>query len=136
MSKKIEKALRSLEAIISDDSEMSVEELRSDLSEQGVDVEKFLGRFGAAVRDGYQQRLRRSAEEAAHSRVTTPRPFGELAGKTRAELERIVAQIREGLFGAVFQQADVARCRNQQSNNLSDTELRSWLEDIAAASKR
>ena len=130
------KALRSLEAIVSDDNEMSVEELRADLAQQGVDVEKFLGRFGAVVRDGYQKRMRRLAEQGQErARVVSLSPFGDLANKTRAELERIVAQIHEGVFGSGLQQANFARARNQQGEQLSDTELRSWLEDIAAGSK-
>jgi hypothetical protein len=41
-----------------------------------------------------------------------------------------------GVFGVKLQQAAMARCRNHQGKDLSEEELRSWLEDISAAAPK
>lgn len=135
MSKHHEKAAQNLDAILTDDSDMTVEELHAELTEQGVDVDSFLARFGTVVRKGYQHQLRLAAERSAEeTRTSALSVFGDLARKTREELESLFTQIREGSLGPGMQ--TLARCRNQDGNKVSETELRSWLEDIAASCKK
>ncbi len=133
MSKDYRKTVRNLEAALADDSRLSVDELRQELAEQGVDVDGFLARFGTVVRKGYQQRLRKIAEqEKAEAGTGAKNLFGNLANKTREELERIFQSLRQGVFGEQLKAAALARCRNQVGAEISETELRSWLEDISA----
>ena len=135
MSKHHEKAVQNLDAILTDDSDMTVEELHAELTEQGVNVDAFLARFGTVVRKGYQHQLRLAAEWSAEkTRISALGVFGDLARKTREELESLFTQIREGSLGPDMQ--TLARCRNQDGNKVSETELRSWLEDIAASYKK
>jgi hypothetical protein len=129
-------AFRGLEAFLLDDSDMSVEELRSELTELGVNVDAFLTNFSKIVSKGYRSQLRRAAESAAQTvRSAASSAFGDLSKKTYAELDALFRQIREGAFGDHLQNAVLARCRNDKGS-VSETELRSWLEDIAIASKQ
>jgi hypothetical protein len=133
MSKDYRKTVRNLEAVLADDSRLSADDLRQELAEQGVDVDAFLARFGTVVRKGYQQQLRKIAEqEKAEAEAGARNLFGELANKTREELERIFEGLRQGVFGERLKAAALARCRNQVGLEISETELRSWLEDISA----
>ena len=133
MSKDYRKAVCNLEALLSDDRRLSADDLRKELSEEGVDVDAFLARFGTVVRKGYQQKLRMIAEQEKAEAGSGVKPlFGNLANKTREELERIFNSIRQGVFGEQLKAAALARCRNQVGAMVSETELRSWLEDIEA----
>jgi hypothetical protein len=53
--------------------------------------------------------------------------FGDLSALAGAQLRELISQVLGGGFGAVAQSA--ARCRNYQGNELSDDEIRSWLQD-------
>jgi hypothetical protein len=134
MSTDYKKAVRNLEAVLADDSRLSTDDVRKELAEQGVNADAFLARFETVVRKGYQQQLKKIAEEEKlKAGARAKNLFGDLVGKTRQELERIFENVRQGAFGEQLKNAALARCRNQIGGQVSDTELRSWLEDIAAA---
>jgi hypothetical protein len=133
MSKDHNKAFQALEALLSDASDLSEAELRADLEAQGVDVDAFLARFSTTVRTSIQRQAKLAAQTArADASQKKTRRFGDLLGKPMAELLAIFERIRAGDFGASFQQAAVGRCRNLQDKSPSESELRSWLEDISA----
>jgi hypothetical protein len=65
MSANQEKVARAFNAILADDQDLSTEELKADLASQGIDVDRFLGRFSITVRKGCQAQVKRSAEQSA-----------------------------------------------------------------------
>jgi hypothetical protein len=137
MKKDYQKAARALDALLTDDAEMSVEELTQDLESQGVNVNAYLAKFKVAVRKGYQQRIRSAAEKANKTAEAVKGSlFGDLLQKNKDELLAIREQIIRGDFGATLQKTCVARCRNAQGTEVSEEELRSWLEDIATSSSK
>jgi hypothetical protein len=62
--------------------------------------------------------------------------FGDLQKKSKKELEQLFENMRQGVFGEHLKQAAFARCRNKTDSEASETELRSWLEDISVASEK
>ena len=135
MSSDYKKAVRNLEGVLADDSQLSADDLRKQLTDEGIDVDAFLARFGTVVRKGYQHQLKKMAEsERTSARASARNLFGDLTTKTRDELKRTFESIRQGVFGDQLKAAALARCRNQVGDEVSDTELRSWLQDISAAS--
>jgi hypothetical protein len=136
MNENHQQALRALDALLADDADMSVPELRAELEAEGVNVDAFLAKFSKTVRQSYQQRVRLAAEADARTRAGATSLFGELKPKTKTELIAICDQLMNGVFGVKLQQAAMARCRNHQGKDLSEEELRSWLEDISAAAPK
>ncbi|MCG3147669.1 MAG: hypothetical protein PCFJNLEI_01110 [Verrucomicrobiae bacterium] len=135
MSKNYKQAVRNLETWLADDSQMSLDDLRKELAAEGVDVNAFLGRFGAVVRKGIQHQLKKTAqEEREQAKQSARQLFGDLRTRTRKELEELFDRVRNGLYGEELKQAALARCRNHVGSEVSEAELRSWLDDISAAS--
>jgi hypothetical protein len=133
MSKDYKKAVRNLEALLIDDTHLSVEDLRKELADDGVDVDAFLTRFEGVVRKGIQHQMKKFAEQE-QAKLSLKQIFGDLREKSKKELEQLFENVRQGLFGEHLKQAAIARCRNKTDSKISETELRSWLEDISAAS--
>jgi hypothetical protein len=135
MSNDYNKAVRSLEKFLADDSHLTADDIRKELADEGVDVQAFLTRFGTTVRKGYQFQLKKLAEqEQKESKTSIRNIFGDLATKGWEELQQIFEQVRNGAFGEELKVA--ARCRNQIGDKVSEAELRSWLEDISAAGQK
>lgn len=106
----------------------------AELASNGVKLDEFRSKVATIVRKGYQRQVRQAAESASIiAQSAKSSLFGDLAGKSMAELLAIRDQLTHGVFGARLQQAAVARCRNHQGEEVSEQELRSWLEDISAA---
>ena len=133
MSKDYKKAIRNLEALLTDDSHLSVEDLRKELADDGVNVNAFLTRFEGVVRKGVQHQMKNVAE-SEQAKLSLKQIFGDLGKKSKIELEKVFEEVHQGLFGEHLKQAAIARCRNKTDKDASETELRSWLEDISAAS--
>jgi hypothetical protein len=134
MSADYNKAARSLEKFLADDSHMTADDLRKELAEEGVSVDAFLARFGTVIRKGYQCQLKKAAElEQAEAKNRAKNIFGDLAVKSWDELQQIFESVRAGVFGQGLRAAALARCRNQVGDKVSESELRSWLEDISSA---
>ena len=137
MSENHQKALRALDSLLADDAEMSLDELRTELATQGVNVEEFSTRFSKTVRQGYQRRVRLAAEASVtKAQAAKTNLFGDLSRKTKAELLAIREHVINGIFGPVLQSTAIARCRNHKGVEVSEAELRSWLEDISAIDER
>jgi len=121
------KAAKNLREAVVDNSHLSAEELRKKLSDEGVDVNRFLARADEAFRKGLQQGVKAQATQAkAQAAVLKGSIFGQLAGKVRSELLALHHAAQMGQYGA----ATRARCRNKNAEEMTDDELRSWLEDI------
>jgi len=134
MSNGYKKVVHNLDAWLADDNNRSIEDLREELHEQGVDADAFLKRFGSVVRKGLQHQMKQQAEREQQAAAAAPRRlFGDLTTKTKVELERLFDGVRQGEFGVHLKNAALARCCNHTGHQLSETELRSWLEDISEA---
>lgn len=121
------KAGRNLRQAVLDNSHMSVAELQEKLSEEGVDVKQFLAGADEAFRRGLQRGMKAKAAQAkACSAVLKGSVFGELAGKARVELLALCQAASLGQYGTAIR----ARCRNKNAKEMTDEELRTWLEDI------
>ena len=126
------KAGKNLRESVLDDSHMSAAELRKKLSDEGVDVNKFLAKADEAFRKGLQQGVKAQATQAkARAAVLKGSLFGQLTGKVRSELLALHQAAQMGQYGA----ATRARCRNKNAEEMTDDELRSWLEDIERLSR-
>lgn len=124
--------LNRLEQFLAETEHQTKEEALAELASQGVDVAAFKTRISGVVRKGYQQQAKQAARSArAAASEKTNRRFGNLFNKSLEELLAIFEKIQAGDFGSGFQQAALARCRNLQNSPPSETELRSWLEDIS-----
>jgi|GEM_PF-1713297 hypothetical protein len=132
MSKDNQKSVIALEALLLDDSDLSTADLRADLEAQGVDVDAFLNRFSTTVKTSIQRQAKQAAQVArVEASQKKSQRFGDLLDTPMSEMVAIFERIRAGEFGAGFQQAAMARCRNLKDSHPSETELRSWLEDIS-----
>lgn len=121
------KAGKNLRESVLDNSHLSAAELRKQLSDEGVDANKFLAKADEAFRKGLQQGVKAQATQAkARAAVLKGSLFGQLAGKVRADLLALHQAAQMGQYGA----ATRARCRNKNADEMTDDELRSWLEDI------
>lgn len=127
MSTDYQKAAQSLEKALLEDSNLSAAELRKKLSDEGVDVNKFLKRFDEAFRKGLQARVKRGAQEAkARTVAARGSLFGSLVGKSFDEMLALFRAATAGQYGGEA----MARCRNKSPEAMTEGELRSWLEDI------
>lgn len=127
MSTDYRKAAKNLSNAVYDNSHLSAAELRQKLTDEGVDVDAFLRRADAAFRMGLQEQIRQqSAQAKARAAVLKGTRFGSLIGKSREALLALYQAATAGQHGSEA----MARCRNKNAENLSDDELRSWLEDI------
>ncbi|MEK0448353.1 MAG: hypothetical protein RL088_621 [Verrucomicrobiota bacterium] len=124
--------LNRLEEFLSAIPPQTKDEALNELTAHGVDVAAFKARVASVVRKGYQHQVKLAAQAArADASTKTNRRFGDLMGKGLAELVAIFERIRSGEYGVGYQQAALARCRNLQDVPTSETDLRSWLEDIS-----
>jgi hypothetical protein len=127
MSTDHKKAALNLEAVLLNESDVSPDQLRKQLSDEGVDVTKFLSRLDTSYRKGLQADAKKKASLAkARAQASRGSLFGDLLGKPRAELIAFVQAALKGQYGAEA----MARCRNKTPEQMSDDEIRSWLEDI------
>ena len=120
---KLEQALASHE---SETKEQTIANLRA----KGINTDALIAKVRATVQKGYSTKLKEIAEREKIQTSQNPNRFGNLAILTREAMLQLVEQLRSGAMGAGFQQAVVARCRNKQPTELTEGELRTWLEDL------
>lgn len=130
-----ESKLHRLEEFLAATEHQTKAEALEELASNGVDIDQFRTKVASLVRKGYQRQVRLDAEaSAAKAKAAKATLFGDLTRKTKAELVAIRDQIINGVFGTVLQNTAVVRCRNHQGDEVSEEELRSWLEDISSSS--
>lgn len=127
--------IQRLETSLLDFSDESKTQLRTELEADGVDVTKFLSRLNGVVRKGYQHQMHlksQTARDQANSTVGSI--FGDLSAVGGEQLRALIERVLVGSYGSVAQTA--ARCRNYQGAELSDDDLRSWLQDVEKLAKK
>lgn len=118
-------------AFLQDDSDLTTEQLGSDLKEQGVDVDAFLQRVNDTVRKGVQYQLRRKAL----SERKASKPNINIAGILTLSKEKLlewVQQAQAGIFGEEVRVVAAACYRNKSGEEQTEKELRSQIGDILA----
>lgn len=126
-----DRSLDDLEALLAGGDDETKQETISELRRSGVDTTQFFSRIRQVVQNGYSKQLRSLAErEMKETFAARAAFFGQLKDMTRDKMLAIFGELQQGAFGAGYQQAALARCRNREASELSDEELRSWLEDI------
>jgi hypothetical protein len=127
MSNEDAELIKNLDRVLFEDSGEEPEEVRRRLEAEGVNVKGMIARVKAAAGDAYREALR---DEAAHEQGRLKHKkgsiFGDLAALGREKLIELIRAVQAGEYGKEV----MARCRNQQAEKLSETDLRSFLEDI------
>jgi hypothetical protein len=123
--------LSDLEDILAEVQHQSAEEIASDLKKAGIDTDRFLARANNAMQTQYRSHLRKLADAERDREVVTPAFFAHLPTMDREEMLLSFASLRDGTMGINYKEAALARCREKDATQLSDEELRSWLNDIA-----
>jgi len=133
MKKNYRKEIEKLDLFLADTEGESTEAVVEELRKEGSDIEKYLSEIDSIVRKGYQEALKQIAatERAEVVRQRESRFAGLVT--TKDQMLRLIIRIQNGEFGVNLQQRAIARCRNQDQLQVSEEDLRSWLEDIDAS---
>jgi hypothetical protein len=127
MSNEDAELVKNLDRLLFEDSGEKPEEVRRRLEVEGVNVKGLIARVKAAASDAYREALREEAtQEQDRLKQKKGSIFGNLAGLGREKLVELIQAVQAGEYGKEV----MARCRNQQPEELSETDLRSFLEDI------
>lgn len=124
------KRVHPLESFLFDNIDQTKNEAISELNTHGIDSSTFLAEVNEIVQASYMNQLKVLAEAEKASSTKQADFLSDIADWGREALLRLFAQLRSGNFGDNYQQAAIARCRNKNPSELSETELRSWLVDI------
>ena len=121
---------KTLHNFLYDVSDQSKADAVKELESHGVDVPDFLSRIERTVQSAYMSQLGNIASKE-QAEIKKPASFLEnVAEMTKDQILALVDQIRSGAFGPDYRSLAVARCRNNDPNEMSVEELRSWLEDL------
>lgn len=126
--------LSDLEDILAEMEGQSSEEMAADLRKAGINTDAFLKRANKVMQEQYRKHLHELAEEEQQIAHVVPSFFADVAKMSREELMMSFATLQNGSMGETYKQAALARCRNKDTAELSDEDLRSWLQDIAEIS--
>jgi hypothetical protein len=132
MTRPFNKRLDELEAMLVENEHQSKAEALAELKAHAVNAEQFLGRVKRAVQDGYTRQLRQLAERQQAAQSATPAFLAGISAMSRATMLDVFEKIRVGGFGEEYREAALARCRNKDASELTDEELRTWLEDVGS----
>lgn len=122
--------LNGLEAFLANTEGESKSDDLADLKKLGVDVDRFLARVDETVQQAYSQQLRALAESQRDEAQTAPSFLADLATMSRQAMLDCFERLRGGEFGGQYRELALARCREKDATELSDEELRSWLDDV------
>ena len=126
--------LSDLEEILAEIEGQSTDEITADLRKAGIDTDAFLMRANKVMQEQYRKHLHEVAEEVQHIARVVPSLFADVDSMDREELLMSFATLQNGSMGESYKEAALARCRNKDTAELSDDDLRSWLQDIAEIS--
>jgi len=122
--------LNRLEAFLADmEGESKAEDL-ADLKKLGLDIDTFLARVEATVQQSYSQQLRALADSQRRQDRSVPAFLEGLATMSRQAMLNCFKSLRNGKYGDRYRRLALARCRNKDASELTDDELRSWLQDV------
>lgn len=126
--------LSDLEEILAEIEGQSTDEIAADLRKAGIDTDAFLMRANKVMQEQYRKHLHELAEEEQHIARVVPSLFADVASMDREELLMSFATLQNGSMGDAYKEAALAHFRNKDTAELSDDDLRSWLQDIAEIS--
>lgn len=126
--------LSELEDTLAEIEGQSTEEMIADLRKAGIDTDAFLRRANRVLHEQYRKHLDELAEVEKHMSHGVPSFFSDVANMNREELLMSFATLQNGSMGETYKQAALDRCQNKVAAELSDDDLRSWLQDIAEIS--
>jgi hypothetical protein len=133
MSDEDAKLVKNLDRLLFEDIGEEPEEVRRRLEAKGVDVKGLIARVKAVAGDAYREALRdEAAQEQRRFKQKKGSIFGDLAGLGREKLIELIRAVQAGEYGKEV----MARCRNQQPEKLSETDLRTFLEDIESTAEK
>ena len=130
MNQPFNKRIDQFEALLANNENQSKTDALAELHSHVGDVEQFLGRVKRVVQEGYSRQLRRLAEQQQAAQSGAPGFLADIAAMSRDAMLEVFEKIRNGGFGAEYREAALARCRNRDVSDVTDEELRSWLEDV------
>ena len=90
----------------------------------------FFSRVQKTVDAGYSKQLQRLSADQQSEHRAPPSFLSDLADMTRDSMLDCFQRLRSGEFGVQYKEAALARCRNKDATELTDDELRSWLDDV------
>lgn len=114
---------------LEDDSDLTTEQIRSDLKEQGIDVDAFLKQVNDTVRKGIQYQLRLKAQ-AERDASKTKVKVDEIVTLSKDKLMEWLKQAQDGIFGEEVRVVAAACYRNKSGEEQTEKELRSQIIDI------
>ncbi|NQV29064.1 MAG: hypothetical protein HQ518_32320 [Rhodopirellula sp.] len=123
------KPLSDFEDFLADTDDESKEDAVAGLQANKVNVRQFFSRVQQTVQEGYRQRLQELAASQQKAE-SGPGFLTDLAQMSRDAMLACFDRVRRGEFGAEYKEAALARCRNKDVSELTDEDLRSWLEDV------
>jgi len=120
-----------LTAFLMNDSDLTTEQLRSDLKEQGVNVNAFLKRVDDTVRKGiqYQLHIKAQVEREALKPIVN---IDEILALSKDKILEWLKQAQDGMFGEEVRVVAAACYRNKSGDEQTEKELRSQVVDILA----
>lgn len=122
------KRIDALESVLSDNESQTKAETLAELRAQRVDTDSFVVRVKRVVQEQYAKTLRDLAR--TESINSSPTFLAGVAKLSRDAMLDLFGRLQRGEFGSEYRQMTLARCRNKDASELSDDELRSWLQDI------
>lgn len=125
------KTLADLVDFLVDTDDESKKDAVTELRANKVNVTQFFARVQQTVQTGYSKQLEKVAVNQ-QSEIESHSGFLDNVSKmTRDAMLTCFEHFRQGNCGIDYREAALARCRNKDTSNLTDEELRSWLEDIS-----
>jgi hypothetical protein len=127
MSEQDAKMVKRLDALLLEEGPETPAQVRERLEREGVNVKAIVERVKANAGAAYREILAENAKQRKVEKAgTIGSIFGNLANLKREQLINLLRDAANGAFGS----AVMARCRNQDAENLSEEDLRTLLQDI------
>lgn len=112
----------------------SSKDIRDELSANGIDSARLLGRVISLLKEPARRSSGKPAwlDSARATREKIEKKFDEQRDNLRKKFgtpEELVSAIRSGAFGSIYQEKANAFFRNQDFKSLTDKDLLSFIED-------
>ena len=121
---------KTLHNFLYDVSDQSKADAVKELESHGVEVPNFFSRIQRTVQSAYMSQLGNIAAQEQAEAKKQPSFMKNVSDMTKEQILALVEQIRSGVFGSDYGSLAIARCRNNDPNEMTVEELRSWLEDL------
>ena len=118
---------------LSDDEDLSTEQIHADLKDMGIDVNAFQNQVQESVRKGIQAQWRDKAIQEKSAILKQKVTLAALASWPIAKVREWLDHAAQGVFGPQAQELVTAYCRKKEADKMTDEELRSWVADIQSS---